>query len=494
MLAGMAGTDRPRALIVDDEDAFRSLLAELLAAEGYDVDAAASGAEALTKAQQEPDLIFVDLKMPDMDGYETIKRLRGISAIADVPVIVLTSSNTREDRLKAVETGANDFIVKPLDREELRVRSRAQLGLSPARRRRLAKYKTLAAQRAAIGAMVGGALSESSRPRLMIKIRRVGLFIGLFILLTLGAVYWISQDIEAAVTAKLPKAVMVAGVTDALSRLGAVLVLAGVAMAVVIAVSLLAIGRFVRFHFAEIEDANQRKSRLVRWVSHELKTPLNGIGGFADILASGAQGALAPEQAGSVGEIRGGVKHMRAMIADLLDLARIEAGTIELKLEDVSVASVLAEALTVAKPMADQRKVMLVPSGDLSAEMHADFGRMKQVVLNLVSNAIKFTPPDSRISITAAALKGEVRITVADAGPGITPEDQGKLFEEFGQVGAVSGEGTGLGLAISRRLVELHHGRIWIESFPGEGTKFHVSLPAATPLPAPAVRPAAAGV
>ena len=492
MLVTVASAGRPRALVVDDDDTFRDLLGEVLTAEGYDVDAAGSGAEALAKAQQEPDLIFVDLRMPDMDGYETIKRLRGISAIADVPIIVITATNTREDRLKAVATGANDFIVKPLDREELRVRSRAQLALSPARKRRLAKLKSLAANRAAIGAMVGGALAESSRPRLMIKIRRMGLFIGLFILLTLGAVYWISQDIESAVTEKLPKAAMITRVMEAITRLDIGLLLAGIAMGLVIAISLLVIGRFVRFHFAEIEEANQRKSRLVRWVSHELKTPLNGIGGFADILASGAQGAMTPEQAGSVAEIRGGVKHMRGMITDLLDLARIEAGTIELKLEDISVASVLAEALTVARPMADQRKVMLVPSGDLSAEMHADFGRIKQVVLNLVSNAIRFTPPEWRVSITAAALPGEVRITVADAGPGIAPEDQGKLFEEFGQVGAVSGEGTGLGLAISRRLVELHHGRIWIESFPGEGTKFHVSLPAAPPVPAPAARPAAA--
>jgi signal transduction histidine kinase len=215
-------------------------------------------------------------------------------------------------------------------------------------------------------------------------------------------------------------------------------------------------------------------------VAHELKTPLNGVKGFADLLASGARGPMTPEQAACVTEIRGGVQHMRTMIGDLLDLARIEAGTIDLKPEDVTLAGLLAEALVVARPMAEGHKVALTAAGELSTEIHVDFGRTKQVLINLLSNAIKFSPEGAMVSVTGMASSGEVRITVSDAGPGISEEDQKKLFSEFGQVGAAGNpDGTGLGLAISRRLVELQGGRIWVESEPVRGTRFHVAFPAA---------------
>jgi len=472
----MAATDRPRILVVDDEAAIRELLTDILAMEGYDVRTAESGPDALVALEKGADLAIVDIRMPGMDGLELVKRIRGISALTDLPIIMITAFDTKSDRLKAAEAGASDFIGKPLDLAELRIRTKAQLKLSAARRARAAKAAAPASGR---GSRTGGSLSESSRPRLMVKIRRVGLFLALFFLLFIGSVYWISQDVRDAVHSRLPRAALAARADDAFWRLDIDLLLAGIAIIPILVVSLVMISRFVEYHFAELEEVNKRKSQLVRWVSHELKTPLNGIGGFADLLASGARGGLSPEQAGSVQEIRGGVQHMRAMISDLLDLARIEAGTVELHSEEFSVAGLMADIVTVVKPQADKRTVSLVPSGDLGAEMRADFSRTKQVVINLIANAIRFSPVGASVTITAAAGKDSVRITVADSGPGISAEDQRKLFEEFGQIGGGAEGGTGLGLAISLRLVQLQGGRIWIESFPGEGTRFHVSLPAA---------------
>jgi PAS domain S-box-containing protein len=230
----------------------------------------------------------------------------------------------------------------------------------------------------------------------------------------------------------------------------------------------------------EVERANRLKSEFLASMSHELRTPLNAIMGFSDLLAEESAGPLNAKQKRFVGHIEEGARHLLALINDVLDLSKIEAGRTDLHQEDVVVADALEEALSTTNPLAAAKGIRvenLVPP-DLMA--CADVVRLRQVLYNLLSNAIKFTPGGGRIWIESSVESGAVCLSVCDTGMGIPPDEQEAIFEEFHQIGETTKgvkEGAGLGLAISRRLVERHGGRIWVESEPGQGSRFRFTLP-----------------
>ncbi len=327
----------------------------------------------------------------------------------------------------------------------------------------------------------GQGSSEGSRPRLMTKIRRIVGGFGVLVLLTLAGVRWITEDIEEAIRApRLPRAALTERVEDAVTRLELVLAIAGFATAPVLACGLWLVAGFVSRHFAEVEGATRAKSQLVRWVAHELRTPLNGIKGFADLLASGGRGPLEPAQLECVQEIRGGVNHMKAMINDLLDLARIETGAVELRPEEATIASLIADLRGLAEPIAAARRVRLVPSGDLEAVVFADYQRAKQALLNLLSNAVKFSPEAGEVRLVVVDRGSRVCVTVEDDGPGMTAEEAASLFTEFSQArsGRLVVEGSGLGLVISRKLARMMEGDVRVRVEPGCGARFDLELPA----------------
>ena len=323
-------------------------------------------------------------------------------------------------------------------------------------------------------------VSENSRSRLTTKIRRVGLSFGLLILLLLAAVHWIIQEVRAVTAPGLTAAEMAAVVEGALFRVDVVLVLAGIALAPILAAASVLVGRFIRAHFEELEQANRYKTQFVSMVSHEMQTPLNAMNGFANLLNSGALGPLTEEQKGYVREIRTGAHHMSALINDLLDVARIEAGKIELAMEEFQLTEVIRDVLAIAGPAAKDRGVALRHAGTPATTVSGDRKRIGQVLLNLLSNAIKFTNPGGTVEISVTQGVRRVRLTVRDEGPGIAPEEQASLFQEFYQTraGRLVPQSSGLGLAICRKLAEMHQGRIWLESELGRGSKFHFDLPA----------------
>jgi signal transduction histidine kinase len=172
--------------------------------------------------------------------------------------------------------------------------------------------------------------------------------------------------------------------------------------------------------------------------------------------------------------------HLLSLINDVLDLSKVEAGQIELEINRFSLREALERGLVMIRERASKDGVQLVLELDPAAEIvEGDERRIRQVIFNLLSNAVKFTPPGGRVELKSAWLDGEVRVSVTDTGPGIAAEDQERIFEEFQQTEAGAGqrEGTGLGLALSKRLVELHGGRIWVDSEPGEGSAFAFTLP-----------------
>jgi len=207
--------------------------------------------------------------------------------------------------------------------------------------------------------------------------------------------------------------------------------------------------------------------------------------GFSEVLQQGMVGELNDKQGEYINYIHTSGSHLLSLINDILDLSKVEAGRMELDLTQFSVPMAIDDALTLVKERATRHGLSLESTFDEAvAEIHADERKFKQVMLNLLSNAVKFTPEGGRITITARAMSDTVEVSVTDTGIGIAPEDCEAVFEEFRQVGTHSegkAQGTGLGLALTKKFIELHGGRIWLTSTPGEGSTFSFVLPIAQP-------------
>jgi signal transduction histidine kinase/CheY-like chemotaxis protein len=234
--------------------------------------------------------------------------------------------------------------------------------------------------------------------------------------------------------------------------------------------------------------ASQAKSDFIASMSHELRTPLSAILGFSELMRAEPRqgdGRLVPDE--WIEHIHVGGQHLLALINDVLDLAKVEAGRLELDREPFDLRGLVTETVAGLRPLA-ARKALTITIRSGVGQLLADRGRVRQILYNLLSNAIKFTPNEGSISVETQADSGEVRLTVADSGPGIAPDDQALIFEEFSQVGEIGGRqgGTGLGLALARRLVEAHGGRIELESELGSGSRFTVTFPQATLIEAQA--------
>jgi signal transduction histidine kinase len=231
----------------------------------------------------------------------------------------------------------------------------------------------------------------------------------------------------------------------------------------------------------ELEVANRHKSEFLANMSHELRTPLNAVIGFSEVLLERMFGEINAKQEEYLNDILGSGRHLLSLINDILDLSKIEAGRMELELAAFDLPQAIDNALTLVRERATGRAIALrVAVDERLGEFRGDERKIKQVLLNLLSNAIKFTPEGGRVEVRAEPVDGHVELSVSDTGVGIAPADQEAVFEEFRQVGtdyAKKREGTGLGLALARRFVELHGGRIWVKSAPGEGSTFTFSLP-----------------
>jgi signal transduction histidine kinase/DNA-binding response OmpR family regulator len=229
----------------------------------------------------------------------------------------------------------------------------------------------------------------------------------------------------------------------------------------------------------EAERGSKFKDQFLSTMSHELRTPLNAVLGFSDLLADERYGPLNDRQRRYINHIHTGGKHLLSLISDILDLSKIEAGRMELAIESLLVETAFGEVLSVMQPLAHKKSQVLSKNAEAGLLVRADATRFRQVLLNLLGNAIKFTPDGGRIEIAAHLVEGQVRVEVRDNGPGIPPEEQKRIFEAFYRLreSGKKTEGTGLGLAITHRLVELHGGELGIESQLGQGSCFYFSLP-----------------
>jgi signal transduction histidine kinase/DNA-binding response OmpR family regulator len=232
---------------------------------------------------------------------------------------------------------------------------------------------------------------------------------------------------------------------------------------------------------AELLDANRHKTVFLANMSHELRTPLNAILGFSELLIDSTDGHFPDEtRKRFLEQIHSSGKHLLGLINDILDLSKIEAGQMELRLQMVSVADIVAQVASTVEPLAKAKQIHLEFEAASAGQILADEGKLRQMILNLVSNAIKFTSEGGSVAIKAVRVVDRMEIAVSDNGVGIAPEDLQRLFKEFQQVDSGVNrrqQGTGLGLALTRSFAILHGGDVRVQSEPGKGSLFTIDLP-----------------
>src|SRR6201993_3067045 len=230
----------------------------------------------------------------------------------------------------------------------------------------------------------------------------------------------------------------------------------------------------------DLEVASQHKNQFVANMSHELRNPLAAILGYAELIQEGFYGALPEKSMDALTRIRSNGKHLLGLINTVLDIAKIESGQFTLNIAQYALDGVVETVCTATESLAQNKKLTL--STDVAKSLPVGLGdeqRLTQVLLNLVGNAIKFTDT-GEVRVTAKAVNGHFNVSVIDTGPGIHEEHQARIFEQFHQVDSSNTKakgGTGLGLAIAKQIVEMHGGRIWVESMLGKGSTFQMELP-----------------
>ncbi len=414
--------DKVNILLVDDQPGKLLSYQAILADRGENLVLARSGREALQYLlKQEFALILLDVMMPDMDGFETATLIRQHPRLEQTPIIFMTAFSTSDlDRLKGYELGAVDYVFAPIVPEILRAKVSVFVELHRKRQELQSLNQTLTQTNAALIAEVG----ERKRAEAALEEERASL----------------ARRVEERTT--------------------------------------------------ELRTVNEKLARAARLedeflanMSHELRTPLNAVLGISEALQEQVYGRLNEKQLQALGDVEESGHHLLALINDILDLSKIEMGKLELEAVPVHVEWVCQASLHFINQMAQRKRLKVFTNIDNAVmTIQADERQLKQILVNLLSNAVKFTPERGTIGleVVGKADQDAVHFTVWDNGMGIARENLERLFQPFVQLDSSLSRqysGTGLGLALVQRLVNLHGGSISVESEPGKGSRFTVSLP-----------------
>jgi signal transduction histidine kinase len=515
--AAAAGAERDvRILLADDNADMRDYLRRLLAPH-WAVEAVADGREALRAARaRPPDLVLADVMMPGLDGFQLLRRLRADPTTSVVPVILLSARAGDEATVEGLRAGADDYLVKPFSARELLARVRAHLALARARAAVAERARATAAEAEAareqlatvLESITDGFFALDAAWRFTYINRRAAAVFGRLGKerdAMLGRSFWAEfpelrgLPVEAYYRRAMDEQVTV-DFTDHYAPLDAWFDArlypsrGGLSVYFRDVTERVAAERALRAQAEALEAAGRAKDEFLAMLSHELRTPLSAILGWARMLRSRALPPAEVERALASIERNAGLQTQ--LIDDLLDVSRIVAGKVTLEMEPLRVAAVVRNAVDAVQAAADAAGVrLLVSAGREDVWVRGDPARLQQVALNLLSNALKFTPRGGVVRIGIERTNGTVTVSVADTGRGIAADLLPHIFERFRQGDRDSRGGLGLGLAIVRHLVELHGGTVSAAS-PGEGqgATFTIRMPAVGAAdPAPDAARAEAG-
>ncbi len=383
-----------RILIVEDDPQNIELMKAQLHGEGYSIDCAVDGEDALLHmSQSKPDLVLLDILLPKKSGYEVCKRLKSQADTRAIPVIMVTALKDMESRVKGIAVGADDFLSRPVDKAELVARVKSMLRIKKLHDDLLKESQN--------------ALASSEKVELQ--------------------------------------------------------------------------QRVLKSMSTQLMQASHLKYEFIVNMSHALRTPLNVIIGFSEMLQDQLVGRLNEKQTKYVGNILGGGRELERLISNIVDVFKIETGKVSLEATEFSLKEVIETALAPYEGVRKAKNIRVsVHVAPEVARISADPQKLLTVLDNLLSNAFKFTSAPGVVEVTAGRAEDCVRISVADSGIGLSPEDCKKVFTEFYRVDdptASAGSGSGLGLTLSKKLVAMHGGEMWAESKKGKGATFIFTLP-----------------
>ncbi len=466
-----------RVLVVDDSLVYRDLLVNhVLAPSGYETLTAKDGDAGLRVVQQEkPDLIIMDMQMPGMTGIQVLEALH--DAGSEIPVIMMTLHGSEDLAVRSFRLGVKDYVIKPFDIEEMLVAVDKALSEVRLRRERDILTHTLAAERRQLEAV----LISTEEGILLVEDDDLDKVI--FANHAARQTFGIDDDVNGKpLTQVLDDEILID--TFQRAKINAETAHAEIPLANEITLNanvtpIPGVGRVaVMQDITYLKELDRMKSEFVSTVSHDLRSPLTSVKGFADLLP--VVGPLTEQQVYFLGKISSGVDTVTAMIGDLLDLGRIEA-EVRMDMEPCHIEDIIEKSMQGQENHAELKRQTLTL--DVAPDLPRVLGnslRLGQSVSNLISNAIKYTPEEGTIVVSAGIKDSKVVVKIRDNGIGISQDDLPHVFDKFFRVDRPETEdiiGSGLGLSIVKTIVEKHNGRVWVESEIGDGTTFAIVLP-----------------
>jgi signal transduction histidine kinase/CheY-like chemotaxis protein len=522
---------RPRILNVDDDEIGRFAVTQMLITAGFDVEEARTGTEALQKAEALPDIMLLDVRMPDLDGFEVCRRIKANPKTAGITVLHMSATQVDPQAIAhGLNWGADGYLTEPVAQSELIATLRAFLRIrqAEASQRLLAEASgvlasvldadELLAKLASIASSFFGALclvdaldehgvlrnvavmwppsygvldrelarnfEDTDEPGVVQVARTARPVIGpaLSDRTRLAKVLAISKD--AALEPFLPCSFLSAPLIARTRNLGVITVAARVSERSYAPRDLTLLEELASRSallldnarlYAQAQKAIATRENMLAVVSHDLKDPLNSLVMGCEMLHDSATD---PATRRRIEIMRRSARRMDHLIHDLLDLASLDRGTFSIHRVPCAVDVLVDDVLETFAPLAAEKEIELVRHVQPELpQLPCDRERVHQVLSNLLSNALKFTPKTGRVALTVEASQGQITFTVADSGPGIPAEQLAYVFDRFWQANRNARLGTGLGLSIAKGIVDAHGGTISVQSMPGAGSTFEFTLP-----------------
>jgi PAS domain S-box-containing protein len=494
--------DAGRILVVDDDANLRRTVSDILQAKGYETEAAATGREALVGLSADPPAVaLIDLRMEGLPGLEVLDRIRELSP--ETECIVLTGHASRTSAIEAVNLGAYGYLQKPYEIDQLLVTIQRAVERRQDRRalrESEEKYR---------------GFFETSRDCTFITSRQ-----GRWLEMNQAAIQLFGYPTKAALRAVNVRNLYAdpadrAALTRTIEQRGAVkdypvnlrhkngdVIHALISAVVHVNAQNEVVGyqgtvrditertraEQALANYAvqladqndELERVNEQKNRFLGIAAHELRSPLQFILAYSEFLVGEASDTLTDRQMQFLSIIRSSSEYVVRLVNDLLDVAKIEAGKLELNPEPTDLGALVRENVSLNRTLAAKKDVGIRLEVETLAPLVVDPDKMVQVLNNLINNAVKYSPPGSTVDVRLHPDGQYVHVSVRDRGPGIPEDALDRVFQPFEttKTKAPDGQkGTGLGLAIAKKIVEGHGGSIWVQSEPGQGATFHVTLP-----------------